>query len=248
MTPNFIKSEIEKTELVDKLSKSLPSDLAQSIESDGSIGQQALSGYIGKIPNESFKSVLQSNIDKNLQALTDPSKTELNFDLSGVMSNIPDEVKQAALESGEIQLKDSYNYKIPTEIRIYRFITNNLFWIEVAGYSFFVCLLLLIFISADAWQTKLRASSLALLVPGFTIFVPFFLLRVLPIDLPELNGVPQIISTLANEAFNVVKIDIANRYVLQAFVLICLAFILFMISFLLPKPEIQSPSRSQKTE
>lgn len=233
LTPAFIKSEIKKTGVIEKISQELPSQLASSFSSGGEVNQQAIQSSIDQIPNSQIQSTLQSNFDSNLAALSNPNTKELVFDVSNITKSIPPELKsEIQLSGGPNQIQDKYTYEIPAQIRFYRFLINNLALIKTIGIALFGLLLVLIALSAKGWKTKFRAVSLSLLIPGLAIALPFFMIKFVPFSLPNMSGVPQVISDVANDLFKVVKVDIAGLYVWEGLGLVICAIVLFALSFL----------------
>jgi hypothetical protein len=231
ITPAYIKKELKTSGMLDKISQNLPQDLAKAISEDGSVDQKAVNGFISHISNQEIKETLETNIDSNLAALSNPNSKELVFDLSKITGSLPAEFKQAMKESGEQELKDKYVYKIPPEIRIYRYTVNNLRLIEIYGVISIIVFLVLIALLARGWRTKFRAVSLSLLLPGIVIFFPFIIFRYLPIKLPDLTELPSIMYVIIQDLFNIVKIDISKLYILEGGILLASALIFFVISF-----------------
>lgn len=247
ITPAFIKKELSSSGMLDKVSQSLPQDLAKAISEDGSINERAINAYISTISNQEIKQVLKENVDTSLAALADPNSKELVFDLSKITGSLPAEFKQAMKESGEQELKDRYVYKIPPEIRIYRFTVNNLRLIKIYGVVSIVVFLLLIALLARGFRTKFRAVSLSLLLPGIVVFLPFIIFRYLPIKLPDMNELPLIASTIIQDLFNIVKIDISKLYILEGGILLGGAIIFFALSFFFKSdhPDDPAPAPAQ---
>lgn len=236
MSPDFIKKEINRSGVIDQITENLPADLAKGLNSDGTLNEKAIQSSLSGISDQEIRTTLQDNIDKNLTALQNPAAKELVFDISAITSKIPAEVKQMMREQNQTEIKDRYVYKIPLQIRVYRFVSNHLALIKIVGMSVLAVILLLIALLAQAWQTKLRAISLTLLVPGLFILAPFTILRLIPFDLPKMEGVPAIVTIIASDLFKTIKVDLSNLYILEGSILVFLAFALFVISAFLPKP------------
>lgn len=236
MSPDFIKKEINRSGVIDQITENLPADLAKGLKSDGTLNEEAIQNSLSGISDQEIRTTLQDNIDKNLTALQNPAAKELVFDISAITSKIPAEVKQMMREQNQAEIKDRYVYKIPLQIRVYRFVSNHLALIKIVGMSVLAVILLLIALLAQAWQTKLRAISLTLLVPGLFILAPFTVLRLIPFDLPKMEGVPAIVTIIASDLFKTIKVDLSNLYILEGSILVFLAFVLFVISAFLPKP------------
>jgi hypothetical protein len=231
VTPDYVRKELSSSGMLDKIAENLPGDLAKAVSEDGSINQQAVNSFIASISSNEIKDTLTQNLDSNLRALSSSDSKELVFDISKITKEIPEEFKQEMRNRGESELKDRYVYKIPAEIRLYRFAVNNLSLIKIYGILSMIIFLALIALLAIGWRTKFRAVSLSLLLPGLVVFFPFFIFRYWPIRLPQMNEIPVIGSVIIQDLFNIVKLDISNLYILEGGILIGISIIFFAISF-----------------
>ncbi len=248
VTPEFIKKEVIKSGLITEISENYSKDLAESINPDGTINEAVIKSQISRIQNEVIRNSIQENFENNLQAISDPKKTELIFDTSKIKASLPPEVLQVMKESGQEELKEKYVYKIPIPILIYRFAVNNKMLFRLVSLSLVLLNLFLIALLARGWRTKFRSVSLSLLLPGLFVFIPAIIIRFMPIKLPAMGDLPQAFSIITEDLFNVIKVNLSNLYVLEGAIFISAAVLLFGLSFLFKsdiiEPQLREPAKA----
>lgn len=234
MTPDYIKSKLKNSGAIEQISKNLPGDLADAFSSDASIDPDIIKRMVGRIPSDDLKNMVQSNIDKNLEALADPNAKEIVIDISAITGSLPPDAMAQMNTPGGPQIKDSKIISpIPFQIRFYRLLVNNLVLFKIAGICFVLAFLIFITLAAASWRTRLRAVSLSLFLPGIFIFLPAFVFRIFPIELPSLpSSFPSVVNIIVNDIFLTLKIDFSNLFIWEGVVVVVLAALCFAFSFI----------------